>query len=107
MMERKLVKTDDGSHTLHVPGLGEHYHSIHGAVTESTHIFIRAGLEHISLPAVRILEYGLGTGLNMMLTYCRAAERGIKVYYHAIEKYPVIKTEAEQLNLSVACGMED
>lgn len=38
--------TEDGSHTLYVPELNEHYHSTHGALQESTHIFIREGLLH-------------------------------------------------------------
>ena len=45
MMERIIEKTDDGSATLFVPELNEHYHSTKGARTESQHIFIDMGLE--------------------------------------------------------------
>ena len=34
-MNRELKLTSDGSYTLYVPELDEHYHSIHGAVQES------------------------------------------------------------------------
>ena len=42
-MKRVIEKTDDGSATLFVPELNEHYHSTKGARTESQHIFINAG----------------------------------------------------------------
>ena len=35
----KLEQTADGSYTLYVPELDEHYHSVKGALTESQHIF--------------------------------------------------------------------
>ena len=40
-----IEKTDDGSATLFVPELNEHYHSTKGARTESQHIFIEMGLK--------------------------------------------------------------
>ena len=60
----ELERTADGSYTLYVPELDEHYHSVKGALTESQHIFIEMGLKHSSVPEPRILEIGLGTGLN-------------------------------------------
>ena len=42
-MKRVIEKTDDGSATLFVPELNEHYHSTKGARTESQHIFINMG----------------------------------------------------------------
>ena len=45
-MKRVIEKTDDGSATLFVPELNEHYHSTKGARTESQHIFI-------NMPALR------------------------------------------------------
>ena len=33
----KLEQTADGSYTLYVPELDEHYHSVKGALTESQH----------------------------------------------------------------------
>lgn len=99
-MERKLIRTEDGSHTIYVPELGEHYHSIHGAVTESAHIYIDAAFCFSSKNPVRVLEFGMGTGMNVLLT-CISAERGHReVYYHTIEKYPVTAAEYQLLNLS-------
>jgi hypothetical protein len=40
-MKREIVTTADGSDTLYMPGLDEHYHSVNGAVGESEHVFIR------------------------------------------------------------------
>ena len=45
-MDREIITTEDGSTTLYIPELNEHYHSIHGAIQESTHIFIKAGIEY-------------------------------------------------------------
>jgi tRNA U34 5-methylaminomethyl-2-thiouridine-forming methyltransferase MnmC len=106
-MNRRLVKTDDGSHTIYVPELGEHYHSIHGAVQESEHIYIQAGFLYSERDPVRVLEYGMGTGLNMLLTYIHAARTGRKVFYHAVEKYPVTSAEKDLLNLSKLSGCDD
>lgn len=44
-MERIIEYTADGSATLFVPELNEHYHSVKGALTESSHIFIDMGLK--------------------------------------------------------------
>ena len=67
-----LVATNDGSYTLHHDVLDEHYHSHHGALTESLHVFITHGLHyltgHVSGP-LHIFEMGFGTGLNAYLTY--------------------------------------
>ena len=52
----ELILTSDGSHTIFVPELNEHYHSIHGAVQESLHIFIKNGLEVCTANPVSILE---------------------------------------------------
>ena len=64
----KLEQTADGSYTLYVPELDEHYHSVKGALTESQHIFIEMGLKHSTVSEPHILEIGLGTGLNAFLT---------------------------------------
>lgn len=84
---RMLVRTADGSRTL--TWGAEHYHSIHGAVQESTHVFIRAGLEQVGKPRADVLEVGLGTGLNLLLTWIRCLEGKITVSYHALEPFPL------------------
>ena len=44
MNKRKIKITEDGSTTLELLGRDEHFHSTHGAVQESKHIFIEYGL---------------------------------------------------------------
>lgn len=85
--ELELIESADGSHTLYVPALDEHYHSVNGAINESIHVFIQAGLKHCVKKHVSILEIGLGTGLNAFMTVLNQEDRVIS--YHAIEKYPI------------------
>lgn len=82
-------RTADGSLTLRSAVLDEQYHSLHGAVQESTHVFIKAGLEFVGRPHVDVLEIGLGTGLNLLLTWIRCLEGKCTVGYTALEPYPL------------------
>lgn len=84
-----IEQTADGSNTLFVPELNEHYHSVKGALSESEHIFIRMGLEHHPSPSPRILEIGFGTGLNAFLTLLYAEKAQCTVHYTTLERYPV------------------
>ena len=61
-MKRIIERTEDGSATLFVPELDEHYHSVKGARTESQHIFINMGLKASAAPQPHVLEIGFGTG---------------------------------------------
>lgn len=88
-MTFQAVITEDGSTTLFIPELNEHYHSIHGAVQESMHIFIREGCGQIRHFPARIFEAGFGTGLNAFLTYLVSEKEGKSIHYTAIEKYPL------------------
>lgn len=97
-MKRKVVDSEDGSSTLFVPELNEHYHSVHGAIQESLHIFIRAGVEFYGQKDIHILEAGFGTGLNAYLTLVYASQHKTRVTYHSVEKYPLTPAEASQLN---------
>ena len=45
-MQRELLITNDGSHTVAIPAMGVTYHSHHGAIQESMHVYINAGLEY-------------------------------------------------------------
>ena len=95
----QLEATADGSHTLFVPELKEHYHSVNGAIQESTHIFIRAGLQQLPLRnKIRILEVGFGTGLNALLTLLYAQEQEACIHYTSLELYPLPLTVTGQLN---------
>lgn len=88
-MEREVELTSDGSRTLYVPALDEHYHSIKGALTESRHIFIDMGLKHHPASSLHVLEIGFGTGLNAFLTLLAAEELDKHVHYTTIELYPL------------------
>ena len=77
--------------TLSLPNSDEHYHSMHGALQESTHVYIQNGLLQIQKSSVRILEIGLGTGLNCLLTYDTflKSEHMHLIEYTAVEAHPV------------------
>jgi tRNA U34 5-methylaminomethyl-2-thiouridine-forming methyltransferase MnmC len=92
--------TGDGSHTLFVPSLNEHYHSTFGAIAESRHIFINAGLNFVrqSSSSVKILEIGFGTGLNAFLTFIETIDQELKIDYTAIELYPLKEEIYSRLN---------
>ena len=95
----ELVITGDGSHTLYIPELNEHYHSTFGAVTESMHVFIKAGLGFLSNKRqVTVFEVGFGTGLNALLTCMAAIEQKSSFTYYAIEKNPLDIEVAGKLN---------
>lgn len=98
IMERLIEETLDGSHTLFIPELNEHYHSVNGARQESEHVFIDAGLASTQKNKIRILEVGFGTGLNAFLTLKYANETGKVIEYYSIEKYPLDLEVVEKLN---------
>ncbi len=102
MPDRKIIITGDGSHTIFVPELDETYHSAHGAVQESRHVFIEAGLDfyvkNSSAKTVRIFEVGFGTGLNALLTALYARNHIISIRYAGIEAYPLQRDEWSALN---------
>ena len=102
----KLEQTADGSYTLYVPELDEHYHSVKGALTESQHIFIDMGLKHSSVTSPHILEIGLGTGLNCVLTLLEAKESQRHVHYTGIERYPLNEEIIRKLNYPSIIGKE-
>jgi tRNA U34 5-methylaminomethyl-2-thiouridine-forming methyltransferase MnmC len=89
--------TADGSPTLYVPALDEHYHSHHGAAQESRHVFIAAGLQPLldagrgqpDRPPLHLLEVGLGTGLNALLTLAATQAAGATVAYDGYETLPL------------------
>ena len=107
-MERLITITEDGSHTILALELNEHYHSIHGALQESRHIFIGAGLHKAcnNPGELNILEVGFGTGLNVLLTLADPAIKGCKVNYTALEPYPLLVELAAELNYNAIPGLE-
>ena len=97
-MKREIIVTSDGSTTILLKDWNEQYHSKHGAIQESKHVFLRAGLNEVfkqDLNSVSILEIGFGTGLNCFLTYLESDK---KIDYFGVEAYPVSNDEIEKLN---------
>jgi tRNA U34 5-methylaminomethyl-2-thiouridine-forming methyltransferase MnmC len=97
--QSKVVTTGDGSNTLYDTITGEHYHSLYGAVSESLHVFIKAGLSQflVDIKEISILEIGFGTGLNTLLSFQSCKGRAI-VYYEAVDCYPLAPEDAIALN---------
>lgn len=100
MTNVELLETRDGSHTLFAKNFGYTYHSKFGAVQESSHIFIEAGLKFKSIlkKKVEILEIGFGTGLNAYLTAIEAYKKDLNIHYTAFEAYPVPMETLQALN---------
>ena len=100
----RIIDTGDGSHSLLNTALDETYHSRHGALQESEHVFIRHGLhawlaQHPDADTIRILEVGMGTGLNVILTVREALRHTeTSFYYTTLEPYPLSQEIVTQLN---------
>ncbi|MDR3273189.1 MAG: tRNA (5-methylaminomethyl-2-thiouridine)(34)-methyltransferase MnmD [Flavobacteriaceae bacterium] len=98
MLKREIITTLEGTKTLYIPDWDESYHSHHGVLQESLHVFIDNGLNLIDLPEISILEMGFGTGLNALLTLQKSIEKKLKINYFTLEKYPVTLEEVKKLN---------
>lgn len=97
--EKPVIElTADGSATLFLPGLNEHYHSVKGALAESLHVYIESALRRIKKPEISLLEVGFGTGLNTFLSCLEAARRHITIHYTSLELFPLSCQEAEALH---------
>ena len=108
-MRRNIITTSDGSKTIQLVDWNEQYHSVHGALAEARHVFLKNGLacriqaEDIvtkDKQKIHIVEMGLGTGLNLLLTYdfLSTKELDLEVNYTGIDKFPVSTEEQVQLN---------
>jgi tRNA U34 5-methylaminomethyl-2-thiouridine-forming methyltransferase MnmC len=97
-MSLTLQISNDGSHTVYADGFGETYHSVNGAITESNHVFIDAGLNQVNKSSVNVLEIGFGTGLNAFLTLLQAEKKGLAIYYETLELFPVEDAVYASLN---------
>lgn len=96
-MNPEIVVSGDGSHTLKVASLKEHYHSHKGAIQESRYVFLKMGLkEFFDVSEIRVLEVGFGTGLNALLTALE--DSGPAVHYTTLETYPLSFELVSQLN---------
>jgi tRNA U34 5-methylaminomethyl-2-thiouridine-forming methyltransferase MnmC len=87
------LETADGSFTYRSPIFKETFHSRYGALSESQHVFINAGLRAIAKETVvrpiQIFEMGLGSGLNALLTAQYASEFATPIFFHSVEAYPI------------------
>jgi tRNA U34 5-methylaminomethyl-2-thiouridine-forming methyltransferase MnmC len=104
-MKKEIILTSDHSHSIVIPAMNVTYHSTHGAIQESMHVFIEAGLNHIARrDQVCIFEMGFGTGLNTLLTIAEAEKKQQKIYYETVEADPLeanlytLLNYCEQLN---------
>jgi len=99
-MKREIITTKDGSNSIFIPELNVTYHSIHGALQESIHVYIEAGLLPLlnQNKTINIFEMGFGTGLNALLSLQTATNRQQKIHYTAIELFPLTIEEASLLN---------
>lgn len=108
---RKLILTDDGSHSILVRDLDVTFHSTHGAIQESMHVFINAGLMAVreafpDMP-LSILEMGYGTGLNAFLTAIETRNFRHPVRYLGLEAFPLEMGTAASLNYPDQLGHEE
>jgi tRNA U34 5-methylaminomethyl-2-thiouridine-forming methyltransferase MnmC len=101
-MKREILITGDGSPTVAIPEINVTYHSMHGAIQESMHVFIEAGLKPLLNRSARqpisIFEMGFGTGLNALLTLIQADQSQQEIYYETIEPDPVEADRVNRLN---------
>src|SRR5690606_38416117 len=97
----EFVTTADGSKTLYHAGIGEHYHSRHGALQESKHVFLKSGLqfflEQHNKHTASVLEIGFGTGLNFVITADYCAQHQICLDYCGIEAHPLAVDVIQQM----------
>jgi len=97
-VEREIIKTLDGSTTIHLKEWDECYHSKHGAIQEAKHVFIKNGLSLFGSNPVSIMEIGFGTGLNAFITFLEAIEKNQQIDYVGVEAYPVNAEEVLAMN---------
>jgi tRNA U34 5-methylaminomethyl-2-thiouridine-forming methyltransferase MnmC len=102
-MDKRLLITEDGSHSIELPGKQVTYHSRHGAISESVHVFIEAGYrywwqQHPQANTCRVFEMGLGTGLNALLTFRESQQRQHNIHYTAVDIAPLDMSFVEALN---------
>lgn len=99
-MRQEIIITGDGSSTIRVPELNISYHSKHGAIQESQHVFIKAGLNALlgTTDELSVFEMGFGTGLNALLTFIEAEKAGQNIYYETVEAFPIDNRLVSQLN---------
>lgn len=107
----QFIITNDGSHSLLNTELNETYHSVHGALQESVHVFIKMGLEPLvdrGVKNISILEIGFGTALNALLTMKEALKHpDLTIQYTSLEAYPLPEEIWSKLNYTDSIGLQE
>ena len=117
-MQRKVITTADGSSTIQIEDWNEQYHSVHGAIQEANHVYIKHGflfycetennLRQLSPEVeINILEIGFGTGLNALLTLLKSEDLNLNVNYTGVEAYPISTKELDRLNYTKELEIKD
>lgn len=101
-----IITTQDGSQSVFSEKYGVTYHSRFGAVTESAHVFINAGLRYKAAVQreIAILETGFGTGLNAFMSWLEAERRNLHIRYLGLEAFPISEADALSLGYPLALG---
>ncbi|HEY4148150.1 MAG TPA: tRNA (5-methylaminomethyl-2-thiouridine)(34)-methyltransferase MnmD [Chitinophagaceae bacterium] len=102
-MNREIIVTADGSHSIRLPELNQSYHSMHGALQESVHVYMEAGLRYAMTATggtgpLYVFEMGFGTGLNALLTAMEAERQQRLVHYETIDAFPLDASDSAELN---------
>lgn len=102
-IEYEIIKSEDGSNSLQIKNSEITFHSTRGAIQESRHVFINAGLryfvaQHPKAKQVKIFEVGFGTGLNALLTGIEAPKLNTMVEFHSIDLHPLPESIFFKLN---------
>lgn len=102
MTTDSIFETQDGSHSIFSQKYGVSYHSKYGAIQETQHVFIDAGLYYKAqeVKSIDLLEIGFGTGLNAFMTLLEASKNNLQVHYQTVEAFPISFEKAQQLNFS-------
>ncbi len=108
MKTNELFTTSDGSHSLLSADFDVSYHSRHGAIGETQHVFIDAGLKSKQdIKDISILDIGFGTGLNAFMSFLEGSSMNSSLYYESIEAYPINIDTANTLNYAHQLGSDN
>lgn len=102
-MKKYLVTTADGSSSIYIPDMDEHYHSSNGAIQEALHVFLEHGIKQTENKELNIFELGFGTGLNALISFIDSSKTR-KIKYHSIEAYPVDNELIQGINYCSLLG---
>lgn len=105
-MTFEIIITDDGSPTLK-DSRNETFHSRHGAIQETRHVFIDNGLTyfcntHPNHRKITISEIGFGTGLNAAIAMEYAQINDLSIDFITCDTHPLPLSVASQFNLALA-----